>query len=675
MACLTEDEIVALLDGHSTDVEHARIVEHTETCEACRRWVAAVTRVEVEPETSDPAVAAESIAVGTCIGPYEVVRFLGRGATATVYAARDPRLDREVAIKVLHPEEGIEDLVDAEGQALARLRHPNVLTVHEVGRWQGRSYLVTELITGGSLLDWSSEAPRSVSDVLPRLVEAGRGIAAAHAAGVFHGDIKPDNLVLDDTGVTVVADFGFAVLRPRTDDDAAGQPRAGGGTPAYAAPERIGGGPADELSDQYAFGRTAQRVLAKATGRTPPAVVRALERAVDPDPEARHSDLATLVDVLARSQSRRPLRWGIALAIVVAAAMGFAWVSHRDGARDLANELEAAERQWNDAGDPTAEATIRRVVAQAEEDGARDVAARGRLALATLELERGALDGALRQADQVDPSDLADADRGALHLLVAAIAYQRGELSRAARSCRASIEAFAAAGDPRITRARFNLGSILQDLGELDAAQRLFEEARDALAADDPQSADAGRAWHSLGAVANAKGDAASALAAFEKAETILSARLGAEHVDTLKATFGRGNALLKQGRAEDALARFDACADALASTEPAPTLRIYCLDSKAKALMELGQVEPARTCLGQAYDLVVAADLGPRPIRVTVPYDLASLELAHDRLRTIELLLDAREVCTRADWDCSELMGSINEALETLTMEPSDAP
>lgn len=673
MACLTEDEIVALLDGHATADEHARIVEHTEACEACRRWVAEVTRVEVEPAV-DAAAEGDAIVVGTSIGPYEVVRFVGRGATATVYAARDPRLDREVAIKVLHPSEGSEDLVDAEGLALARLRHPNVLTVHEVGHWRGRPYLVTELVVGGSLEDWSREAPRPVADVVSRLVEAGRGIAAAHAAGVFHGDIKPDNLVLDGAGVTVVADFGFAVLRPRAHEDTLGERRVGGGTPAYAAPERMRGAAADERSDQYAFGRTAQRVLAQATGRPPRAIVRALERAVDPEPAARHPDMASLVAVLERSRSRRPLRWGIGLALVVV-AIGIASVVREDDARGLAEELAAAQQQWNDARDPSAEATLRRVVAQAEEAGARDVTARGRLALATLELERGAHDEALRQADQVDVNALTYADRGALHLLVAAVAYQRGELTSAARSCRASIEAFAAAEDPRIARARFNLGSILQDLGDLDAAARLFEEARDAFAENDSQSPDVGRAWHSLGAVANARGDAASAIVAFDEAETILSARLGAEHVDTLKATFGHGNALLRQGRHDDALVRFDGCANALASTEPVPALRIYCLDSKAKALMELQQPELARTCLEEAYALVVQADLGPRPIRATLPYDLARLELERDRLRTIELLLDAREVCARADWDCSELMGSINDALGALTSEPSDAP
>ena len=95
----------------------------------------------------------------------------------------------------------------------------------------------------------------------------------------------------------------------------------------------------------------------------------------------------------------------------------------------------------------------------------------------------------------------------------------------------------------------------------------------------------------------------------------------------------------------------------------------------KAKALMELERTELARTCLEEAYALVVAAELGPRPIRATLPYDLARLELERDRLRTIELLLDAREVCAHADWDCADLMGSIDDALAALTSEPSDGP
>ncbi|MGF1467326.1 MAG: serine/threonine-protein kinase [Sandaracinaceae bacterium] len=205
------------------------------------------------------------------IGRYEIRSRLGSGGMGLVMAAYDPHLDREVAIKLLRSdgedtEEGHARL-RREARVIARLRHPNVVTVHDAGVHEGRLYVVMELVRGRSLRDWIAKA-RPWPAIVALLLQAGRGLAAAHEAGLVHRDVKPANVLVDRGGSVKVVDFGLA--RPPT----AGEPGAPHdvgllitqtgaivGTPAYMAPEHLLGGTVDERSDQFAYGVTFYEAL------------------------------------------------------------------------------------------------------------------------------------------------------------------------------------------------------------------------------------------------------------------------------------------------------------------------------------------------------------------------------------------------------------------------------
>src|SRR5690606_1441989 len=243
---------------------------------------------------------------GATIGRYVVLAPLGRGAMGTVLAALDPELDRKVALKVLHETArgGDRARLQREAQALARLSHPNVMILHDVGTWVdpagGRHvFLAMELVVGHTLSDWLASAPRSVDAIVAVFAQAGRGLAAAHAAGLVHRDFKPHNVLVGSDGRVRVTDFGLArsfgedTRPPITVDTHTGPislpelalhetlTRTGEwvGTPAYMAPEQLQGGAADPRADQFAFcvalyeALHGQRPFA---GRTPGEILEAI---------------------------------------------------------------------------------------------------------------------------------------------------------------------------------------------------------------------------------------------------------------------------------------------------------------------------------------------------------------------------------------------------------------
>ena len=191
---------------------------------------------------------------------------------SVVHAALDPKLRRRVAIKVMRERPGATTQAERlrrEAQALARLSHDNVIVVHDVGEVDGQVFLAMELIDGGTLSAWLKQ-PRPWREVARMFIQAGRGLAAAHAAGMVHRDFKPLNVLLRASGRPVVTDFGLVreladpaepVPEPAVTDGPAIQSpgmrltasNAVMGTPAYMAPEQLRGRPADERSDQFAF--------------------------------------------------------------------------------------------------------------------------------------------------------------------------------------------------------------------------------------------------------------------------------------------------------------------------------------------------------------------------------------------------------------------------------------
>ncbi|MBV1857805.1 MAG: serine/threonine protein kinase, partial [Nannocystaceae bacterium] len=200
---------------------------------------------------------------GDSLDRFVIIDELGRGAMGTVYAAFDTKLERQVAVKLLHnADRGIGSLL-AEAQALARINHPNVVTVHDVGEHQGRLFLAMELVRGKTLRDYQRAPGQLWRDILEHYRQAARGLAAVHAADLVHGDFKPENVMVAEDGRVLVMDFGIArSLRPTDSVDGEAPSSSGSrsvevsrirGTPAYMAPEQFRLEAVGPLSDQFAF--------------------------------------------------------------------------------------------------------------------------------------------------------------------------------------------------------------------------------------------------------------------------------------------------------------------------------------------------------------------------------------------------------------------------------------
>ncbi|MBL9100663.1 MAG: serine/threonine protein kinase [Myxococcales bacterium] len=211
---------------------------------------------------------------GVAMQPPQVDRFVllekfGEGGMGVVYAAQDPRLERRIALKLVHAERGSGPRGEArllrEAKAMARLSHPNVVQIHEVVEWEGRVFIAMELVRGRTLAAWLAQSSRGWREVVAVFTAAGRGLAAAHAAGVVHRDFKPENVLVGEDGHVRVTDFGLAIGLRSTDDGTTSEAAASdgttrssssgafAGTPAYMAPELFLGRPATAASDQFSF--------------------------------------------------------------------------------------------------------------------------------------------------------------------------------------------------------------------------------------------------------------------------------------------------------------------------------------------------------------------------------------------------------------------------------------
>jgi tetratricopeptide (TPR) repeat protein/tRNA A-37 threonylcarbamoyl transferase component Bud32 len=222
----------------------------------------ALSALLVELAQSPPQAGSEAevaaFAPGTRFGRFEIVRELGRGGFGVVYEALDRDLGRRVAFKVVRAGRGSpglrEERLLREAEAAARLSHPNLVTLHDVGRSDEGPFLVLELLHGRTLAERLDEGPVTLAEALEVAVQVARGLAWAHAHGVIHRDLKPANVFLCEGGLVKILDFGLA--------HAFGQTRVDGGTPAYMAPEQWASAPEDERTDVYALGVMLYRMLA-----------------------------------------------------------------------------------------------------------------------------------------------------------------------------------------------------------------------------------------------------------------------------------------------------------------------------------------------------------------------------------------------------------------------------
>lgn len=236
---------------------------------------------------------------GRRVGVYAIEACIGAGGMGEVYRATDTRLNRPVAVKFLSS-----DLADAtrrrrfqsEAQIASSLNHPHLLTVHDAGEWDGHAYLVTELVDGGTLKQWAATRPRSWMEIVELLVGVADGLATAHAAGIVHRDIKPDNILVTGSGYAKLADFGLAKLfdepgeaDARTVTECRTHPGVIMGTVAYMSPEQASGGSVDARSDIFSFGVVLYELL---TGSRPFEGADDLQRLQ----AIRHSPAPPLID-------------------------------------------------------------------------------------------------------------------------------------------------------------------------------------------------------------------------------------------------------------------------------------------------------------------------------------------------------------------------------------------
>lgn len=324
-------------------------------------------------ESGDERFDDPPLPAGASVDRYVVLEQLGVGGMGVVYAAYDPELHRKVALKLLKSSRQSEATrLLREAQAMAQLSHPNVITIYEVGTFEDKIFIAMEFVDGATIRDWLREQPRTWQEVLEMFAQAGRGLAAAHAAGLVHRDVKPGNMLVGVDGRVRMLDFGLAyapvgaapaepedVQTHSSRDSGASDTLTGPltetgklmGTPAYMSPQQHVGRPTDPRSDQYSFcvalfeglyghrpftGETAEELkrrkwTSRMQGPSPDTTVpkwlhRVVLRGLALNPEKRWPDMEALLDQLARDGGRTRRRWILGVAGVGALVAGLAMV-------------------------------------------------------------------------------------------------------------------------------------------------------------------------------------------------------------------------------------------------------------------------------------------------------------------------------------------------------------
>jgi eukaryotic-like serine/threonine-protein kinase len=490
-ACIDTDELVAMSEGALPADRVDAVLAHVDACPACAEVVASLGAFEEGARR---------------VGRYQLERVLGTGAMGIVYAAWDPELRRRVAVKLVRPERtdgAARSRMLREARALARIGHPNVVAVHDVGEHDGDIYVATELVDGETLSTWG--AGRDARHVALAWIQVARGLAAAHAEGVVHRDVKPANALVGRDGRVRIGDFGLARHSAEGPEDRpfpsaldaaigsqATETGAVSGTPAYMAPEQRAG-LVDARSDQFSLCVALVEAL---TGRRPgpdaevqlpgAGLACALSRGLRRDPDERFPSMGALADALASAlapPASRARRAVIAAAVLGAVAIGspVAWL----GSRSRGAECEVAvvpdevwspaRRDWLESALPGRLAPRIDASLAAWSAAARDVCAGDRDAPALRERRQRCLAGLLEQLDrQLDAWQAsAPPDAMAMHAVL-------DELPRPAICSRAAVLATAeptAEQAARIEPIRAQLDAARQS-GPIDEVLRLVDAAR-----------------------------------------------------------------------------------------------------------------------------------------------------------------------------------------------------
>jgi eukaryotic-like serine/threonine-protein kinase len=291
------------------------------------------------------------------VGRYQLLELVGAGGMGVVWGAWDPELERRVAVKLVKAElPAARDRILAEGQALAKLSHPNVVPVHDVGVVADQVYLVMEWVRGMNLRTYC-KTPRAIRELLAVYRAAGEGLAAAHRAGLVHRDFKPDNAMIGDDGRVRVLDFGLAraeVKPSEQGEDETSELTRGAGTPRYMAPEQAAGEALTPAVDQYALCVSLREALVARTGAGAVAPVPRwlddiLARGTAREAAHRYPSMDALLAELARDPAT-VWRRRIALAGVIAFAGGAFALGSVRGGEEIETCVGAPEeiaRSWN----------------------------------------------------------------------------------------------------------------------------------------------------------------------------------------------------------------------------------------------------------------------------------------------------------------------------------------
>jgi tetratricopeptide (TPR) repeat protein/predicted Ser/Thr protein kinase len=254
--CLEIDDLVAMVEGSLSSERGEVVLGHVDRCAACAEVIANLGSLEGTERR---------------IGRYQIEKLLGTGGMGIVYAAFDPELQRKVAIKLVRPDttnDALQALMIKEARTLARLSHPNIVAVFDVGKHDDEVYFATELVDGTTLADWQKHRTRD--EIVGAWIQVARGLAAAHAAGVVHRDVKPANVLVGRDGRARIGDFGIAYretagdsLEPLSPHAERSWMRLVAGTPAYMAPEQKSG-MVDARSDQFSTAIALAKALTSA---------------------------------------------------------------------------------------------------------------------------------------------------------------------------------------------------------------------------------------------------------------------------------------------------------------------------------------------------------------------------------------------------------------------------
>ena len=410
LSCIREDTIAAFAEGRVAREEQGALEDHLANCGDCRTVLARVMsaareQVGTRSGPRDDHRDEEELTPGSRVGRYVIEDLIGRGAMGAVYAATDPDLHRKVAVKLLRAD-ALSDRARTqmrsrllrEAQAMARLSHPEVITVYDVGAFGDQLFVAMEYVEGETLRRWRCGKHWSCAEILGVYERAGSGLAAAHEAGLVHRDFKPDNVLVGRDGRVRVTDFGLArsvdkreaaatlaetEIEPGSNRLLTTLTRTGAllGTPAYMAPEQLRGGAADARSDVFSFcvalyeALYGERPFAGATvallqsaieeGRMRsapvmtlvPAWLRAvLLRGLRAKPEERFASMRALLDALRAAHGASRRRRGIGLA-AAALVMGLASLAvlarHTNGVGNaLSSSSASPERPSVTGGSP-----------------------------------------------------------------------------------------------------------------------------------------------------------------------------------------------------------------------------------------------------------------------------------------------------------------------------------